>query len=168
MINWLQKDLDAERVNKSPARASVILGDRNFFQFRTDKLTLHEIGNHTGVYSRAIRVFMNSEPELFYTPFSNEAQARRALSQAEDSFVKYFQEFKKDMLSINDVVKHAKKFTDEEGWAHTYCGRFTHPQAVDRLVFSATKFQKVERVNKCPVCIRKLEQEEATLNQSKN
>lgn len=165
MTNWLQKDLAAERVNKSPARASVVLGDRNFFQFRTDKLVLEQIGNHTGVYSRALRVFMNSEPELFYNRFADEAAARKALRQAEDTFVQYFQEFKKDMLSINDVVKHAKKFTDEEGWAHTYCGRFTHPQAVDRLVFSATKFQKVDRVNKCPVCIRKLE---AEASQSKN
>lgn len=168
MKGWLEKDLAAARAPKVQARASVILGDRNFFQFRTDALVLEEIGNHTGIYARALKVFMNSEPELFFTRFADTHKARSALNEAEDRFMKYFQEFKKDMLSIDDVVKHAKKFTDEEGWAHTYCGRFTHAAAVDKLVFNSTRFAKVPHQNQCYRCVAKLDEEERELNQAKS
>lgn len=158
--------MKAERAAKGLKRPQTFVGGRNFFEVSTSNLRIKEVGTHAGIYKRALDTFMQSEPGYFYTKQPNIETARKVIDQAEEAFIEFFKEFKKDMLSINDTVKHAKSWTDESGWAHTYCGRYTHPEAVDKLVLNYTRFIKAG--NKCPTCEQKLEEANAELSQSKS
>lgn len=99
---------------------------------------------------------MHREQALFYKQPGIE-QAKRALYEVEDKFMEFMMEFRAKMIRPESTIKHAKKWTDEAGWIHTYCGQYTHPAAAEGLVLNYSPFLTTKY--KCARCTIKLEEE---------